>query len=54
MIPTFWQRIAEWLCRYFGHWSKMNRDDFGDAEEVCRVCGHLLSTRYSRERRGQE
>ena len=44
MKATFWERVARFWCRAFGHKARMIR---GDAE-VCLRCNALISTAHSR------
>lgn len=45
MKPTLWQQFMEWLCLEFDHKPVIE----GLTEnEICRRCGKLLSTPYSR------
>lgn len=51
MNSTWRERFTRWLCSKIGHWSYIDRNSMcGSAPEVCRCCGRLLSTAYSRSR----
>ena len=51
MEYTWRQKLANWLCRTFGHRAHIDYDSPGGGDpEVCRRCDRLLSTAYSRSK----
>ena len=49
MPESILQRMRRWWCRRFGHRGEIHYDSLGGGDpEICRRCGQLLSTEYSR------
>lgn len=49
MIETLLARLRRWICRRWGHRGVIHFDSPGGGDpEICRRCGSLLSTAYSR------
>lgn len=44
-------RLARWICKNFGHQSRIHYDFPGGGDpEICSRCNSLLSTAYSRQK----
>lgn len=44
-------RLARWVCKNFGHQSRIHYDFPGGGDpEICSRCNSLLSTAYSRQK----
>ena len=52
MSEMVWYAFKLWLCRRFGHRGRIDYASLGGGDpEICRRCGQLLSTNYSRSKR---
>lgn len=42
MIPPFWERVKQWICRHFGHRLKFSHN-YNGKHYVCTRCRHYVS-----------